>query len=152
APAPPSGDRFGPNNTQQTATELGSITSQKVFPKLFLPPGHSDEFFRLEAGASGQLIVSVTPAIAGTPLQVELLDAGGHVLHPLVTNVLDQSGVVVGQQFVISVHSGDAVFVHVSGTSDAGILYSLSAQALTLDFGTQVEGGTTDSLSFSDQK
>ena len=162
APQPPA-DRFSPNNSPGTATELGPVTVQQVLPGLALLPGTSDEYFHLEAGATGKLVVTLAPAVPsanlqvgllnanGMPppapsLQVELLDASGNPLppseQPVVTTVLDQTGAVVSLQLVIPVTSGTAFFIHIQGNSSTGISYTLSAEALTDDFGTVIEGQT----------
>jgi hypothetical protein len=150
APQPPA-DRFAPNDTPQTATDLGSVTAQQVVPRLTLPPGGADEWFRLQAGATGALSVSVTAPGGGSALRVELTDAKGNVLPAVVTNVLDASGAVIGQALVAPGVAGQTYLVHVSGDGQAAITYTLTAGALTADLGTQVEGTRTDALTAGGQ-
>ena len=75
-PAAPA-DRFLLNNTWQTATPLGVVTVQQVVPQLALQPGSDDNWFSIQAGASGVLSVSVTAASGGGSLQIQLTDANG---------------------------------------------------------------------------
>ena len=132
-------DRFGPNYTLATATNLGGLSAQKIVPRLNLLPGQADEWFSLQAGATGELSVSVAAADA-SDLQVVLTDAAGNVLPAAITNVVDASGDIVGAALIAPSVSGQTYFIHVFGQSDAGIGYTLTAGVLTADLGTQVEG------------
>jgi hypothetical protein len=136
-------DRFAPDFTQATAANLGVVTAAQGLPKLSLLPGQDDEWFSLQAGASGELSVSVAASSGGSNLHVELTDGNGKVLPTTLTNVLDASGAVIGQALVAASVSGQNYFIHVFGSSDAGITYTLNAGTLTADFGSQVEGTTT---------
>ncbi len=137
-PAPPL-DRFYPDDTPATATNLGQVITQDVVPDLTVGPG-DDNWYSLQAGASGQLDIVATAASgdAGS-LQVELTDASGNVLPAVVTPVVDASGTVIGSQLVFNSVGGQTYLVHVSdGAATVG--YSLVLQSLTADLGTSVEG------------
>ncbi len=144
-PAPvPLNDRFEPNDTPQTATNLGVVAAQKVVPRLTMDPSDND-WFKLTAAATGDLVVTVSAATAGSALHLELWDADG--TNKLATGmpVTDQGAQVIGQQISFHGEAGKQYQVHVSG----GIvpLYSLVLQSLTKDFGTTVQGsadGTID--------
>jgi hypothetical protein len=144
-------DRFAPNFSQATATNLGVVTAQQVLPRLNLLPGSANEWFQLTAGATGELSLSVAATVPGASLNVVLTDAGGNVIPASVSNVVDASGSIVGQALVASLTSGQVIFVHVFGTSDAGIGYTLSVAALTADFGPAVEGTRNDSVATGGQ-
>jgi hypothetical protein len=147
APEAPAGDRFSPNNTRQTATPLGQVTAQQVFPRLGILPGSNDEWFSMQAGATGELVVSVTATSSAGSLSLELTDASGNALPGgVLTNVLDPSGLVIGEQLVFPSVSGQTYLLDVHGNSSAGIDYTLVAGSLTADFGTQVEGTRADTV------
>ena len=80
----------------------------------------------------------------GGNLQVQVTDA--NVLPATLTNVVDASGAVVGQELVTASVSSDTYFLHVLGDSDAGTDYTLTVATLTADLVTQVEGSTTDTV------
>jgi hypothetical protein len=145
APEPPA-DRFSPNFTRQTATDLGQVTVEQVVPNLNLLPGTANEWFKLEAGATGVLNLSVTASAPGGTLQAQLTDASGNVLPAVLTDIVDSTGAVVGKELANPSVSGQTYFVHVFGTNDAGINYTLTAADLTADFGTQVQETKSDTL------
>src|SRR5262249_23468924 len=76
SPPAPLPDRFEPNDLSQTATDLGRIAVPRVVPRLSLVAG-DDDWFRLTAAASGDLIVSVSPTGSGIPQVLELWSADG---------------------------------------------------------------------------
>ena len=144
-PAAPA-DRFSPNNTRQTATNLGKVTVQQVVPQLALSPGRADEWFSLQAGATGELKASITAASGGGNLQFQLTDANGTVLSPVISNILGPTGAVIGQELVYSSVAGQTYLLHVSGQSTSGIEYTLVVSSLTADLGPQVQGTVANSL------
>jgi hypothetical protein len=150
APQPPA-DRFSPNFTRLTATDLGQVTVQQVVPNLNLLPGSANEWFKLQAGATGVLSVTVTASAPGGTLQAELTDASGNVLPAVVTDIVDGSGAVVGKELANPSVAGQTYYVHVFGTSDAGINCTLTAADLTADFGTQVQKSRSDTLAAGSQ-
>ncbi len=150
APAQPT-DRFSPNNTQQTATNLGAVSAQEEWTLLALPPGNSNEWFSVVATASGQLSVSVTAPANGQALQLTLTDADGNLLPATVTSVLDASGDVIGAALVFPSVAGQTYLIDVSAQSSTAIDYTLIAGTLTGDFGTQVQGSLSDTLTAGGQ-
>jgi hypothetical protein len=148
-PAPPL-DRLYPDSTPQTATGLGQITVQKLVPGLTVSPAN-DNWFSLQAGASGALDVVATAASGGgAGLQIALTDASGTVLPAVVTPVVNSAGAVTGSQLVYPSVAGQTYLVHVSGGT-ATIGYSLVLQSLTADLGTSVEGSQAGTISAGGQ-
>jgi hypothetical protein len=150
APAPPS-DRFAPNNTPATATELGTITSEHV-PKLAVPSGES-EWFGITAASTGNLTVTATPSNALLRLQVQLWGATGATLLASGSAVPGQSG----QQLVFAGQSGKSYLIHVEsapGAMDTAAVspeYALDIASLTADLGMVVFHDQTGSLEAGDQ-
>ena len=148
APQTPA-DRFGPNNTPQTATNLGSVTAQEIYPDLTLNPSSSDEWFQFQAGATGFLSVSVTASgSGGSSLQVEVVDAVTNaVLTPTSTTTLtDATGAIIGLELEVPSVSGHSYLIHAC-TDLTTVTYTLTVGTLTADLGTQVEGSRSDSVS-----
>jgi hypothetical protein len=148
-PAPPL-DRYYPDNTPATATNLGQVTSQQIVPGLKVSPAN-DNWFSLQAGASGTLdvVATATSGDAGS-LRIQLTDANGNLLPAVVTPVLDASGAVIGSQLVFASVAGQTYLVHVSGGT-ATIGYSLVLHSLTADLGTTVEGSQAGSVAAGGQ-
>jgi hypothetical protein len=148
APAPqPGADRFSPNNTPQTATNLGTVTAQRVVPLLTLPAGGADEFFNVQAGANGELSVTVTAASGGSSLHLTITDAHGNAVPgAVVSSVLDATGAVIGQVLVAPSVAGQTFLIHVSAQSATATSYTLTLGALTADLGTQVQGSRPDKV------
>ena len=146
-PQPPA-DRFSPNNTMPTATNLGQVAAQEIYSFLNLPAGGSNEWFQLTAGANGDLSVTVSAASGGNNLQVEVTDANGNVISTGSTPLYDSSNNVIGQEIDIASVFGTTYYVHVftSSTTQAAVSYTLIAEALTADLGTQVEGSKSDTV------
>lgn len=137
APAPqPPNDWLGPNNTPETAADLGIVAAQQTLFRLALGP-NDDDWFRLQTAASGDLIVTATGS-GGVP-NLELRDEQGHVLSPVLTTIRDATGAAVGTQLVYHTAAGRKYLVHVSNQG-AGFGYSLSVGALSGDLGAAVEG------------
>jgi hypothetical protein len=137
APAPPN-DRFEPNNTPAQATNLGTIV-QKTVSRLAIPAGDED-WFRVQAAATGDLTVSALQSDPGRELRLELYDAGGATLLAGGTDVLDSGGNITGQQLVFPGQSGTIYLVHVvhAGPDSGGDAYTMQMQSLTADLGTIV--------------
>src|SRR5262249_15014005 len=143
-------DRFYPNNTPATAIGLGQVTTQQLVPGLKVSPAN-DNWFRLQAGASGKLdVVATATSGAASSLKVELTDAGGNVLPAVVTPVVDASGAVIGSQLVFASVAGQTYLVHVRGGT-ATIGYALVLQSLTADLGTSVEGSQAGTVAAGGQ-
>jgi hypothetical protein len=151
ASAPPN-DRFEPNNSGQTATDLGPSVVNRFLPKLAVPAGDQD-WFRLQAAATGDLTVTALQAEPGKSVRLELWDATGTTLLAQGTD-LAASGSVIGQQIVFAGSSGQTYLVHVVPvTPDGGGSngYSLQVQSLTADLGTAVHGSQNGTLGPGDQ-
>ncbi|MCI0459686.1 MAG: FG-GAP-like repeat-containing protein, partial [Gemmataceae bacterium] len=142
-PAPvPLGDRYESNDTPPAATNLGRVTAPRVVPRLVMVNGDSD-WFRVEAGATGNLIVTATAPAAGNELQLELWSDDGSTQLASSTPVLS-AGQILGQQISIQSDSGQKYLVRVTG----GLvpLYSLAVQSLTADLGTSVHASADGSI------
>jgi hypothetical protein len=144
--APP--DRFYPNQTPQTATRLGTVSAEQVVPRLALLPGNTEEWFSVQGGATGILTIAVTPTSGNGNLQLTLTDSSGNPISTaVVSRITDSTGAVVGETLAAPSVAGQTYLIKVSGTSVRGIAYTLTAGDITGDFGTQVQGGKTDTVS-----
>jgi hypothetical protein len=148
--APPTAlnDRFEPNDTPQTATSLGTVVAQQVVPRLSLTAGDND-WFLVQAGATGSLIISASATAGGSSLQLELWESTGANLLATGTAITDQSGNVIGEQISYQSNSGQKFLIHVKG----GVVptYSLVMQSLTADLGTSVEGSASGTITSGGQ-
>lgn len=149
-PPSPDPNRFFPNSTPETATKLGTLATELLIPRLTVSPGN-DNWFELQAGGTGELLISARADGAGDSPRVELVDASGNVLPATVTNIVDAAGLVVGQQLVHASTAGESFLVHVRGSGTAGLDYSLVVAALTGNFGATVQGATTGVLLGADE-
>jgi hypothetical protein len=155
APAAPN-DRFEPNNTAAAATDLGKVV-QRVVPKLALPPGGED-WFRVQAAATGDLIVSAdsdgnVPLPANT-LRLQLWDQTGTHLLAVGSDLHDAAGNVLGQEVRFPGTAGQIFLVRVvrlNSGSNTPILYSLNLQSLTADLGTRVVADVSGTLAAGGQ-
>src|SRR5262249_52214973 len=75
SPPPAANDRFEPNNSLATPTNLAKLI-HKYLPHLAVQHGDED-WFQLQTVSSGTLTVAATPEQVGASLQVELYDASG---------------------------------------------------------------------------
>jgi hypothetical protein len=142
APPAPGNDRFDPNNSIASATDLGSVLVRRVIPRLVTKQG-DDDWFRVKTAANGDLQVSVIGLLPGQRLVLELLDSSGQNLLARGTDVLNAAGQVVGEQLALPSDSGQTYLIHVTGAvtgAVGGMPYSLALQALTGDLGTAVHG------------
>ncbi len=144
-PTPPVG-RFDPNQTPAMATNLGEVAAQTEIPRLTVAPG-DDDWFNVQAGATGELVATVTANSGpGGELLAELTDASGNVLPATVTNILDSSGNVTGQQIVYASVAGQTYLIHVRSGDESTIPYTLFVGSLTGDLGTSVQGTVAGSI------
>ena len=151
APDPPN-DRFEPNNTPETATDLGTVVEDHV-PKLAAPSGDED-WFRLEAASTGDLTISATPSAPTTALRLELWDASG--MTRLATGTAAPGPGV--EQLVFSGQAGQSYLIHVvpgvliaeASTTATSPRYTLDVQSLTADLGTVVHSVQTGTLHLGD--
>jgi hypothetical protein len=147
-PAPPN-DRFEPNDTPQSATDLGQQV-QIFQPRLALPSGDED-WFRVQATATGSLTVTATEATPGPGLELELWDAAGTTRLASGTNLLDSASEVVGQQVVLPAASGQFYLIRVVAVGGGTAQYSLKIQSLTADLETIVHSVQSGTLASGDQ-
>jgi hypothetical protein len=138
-PAPPD-NRFAPNNTASTATDLGKVVTRSL-PKLNIAAG-GEEWFRLQA-ATEPLTVTASLAAPGDTVRLELY-ADGTTQPVDGSAVLNAGGQVVGQSIAYSGKSGQTYLVHVlpgpAATAGTPAVYTLDVQSLTANLGTQVYG------------
>ena len=135
-PAPPL-DRLYPNNTPASATSLGEVIAQQVLPKLTVGPG-DDNWFNLQAGATGNLVVTATATAGGAVPQLQLTDSEGNPLTATVTDLYDASGAVDGTELVYQSTSGETYLVHVSGRRPRSWAIRSTAESYTADLGTSI--------------
>jgi hypothetical protein len=150
SPAPaPLNDRFEPNDTPLTATNLGPVI-QSFVPKLGLPAGDQD-WFRVRATATGALTVTATESSPGAGLQLELWDASGTTLLATGNDLLSSDGQVTGQQIDFPGSSGQTYLIHVVAVGDGAAKYSLKIQSLTANLGTLAHRVQLGALAPGDQ-
>ncbi len=150
APFAPS-DRYSPNFSLATATELGPVNTPRDLPRLTLAPGQSNEWFRLEAAADGQLIVSVRTDSPGGDLHVQIADDAGVVQNAASSSILDASGAGIGTRLVVPGAFGVTYLVHAFGDNPGALKYNLSVSNLTGDLGPQVQSSVGTSLTSGGQ-
>src|SRR5262249_43319910 len=128
-----------PNDTRTTATDLGKVTAQRVVPRLSLVPGEED-WFQVQAGATGQLVIGASAPAQGDALRMELWDATDPTRKtPLaVGTAVVENGVVAGVRTAYQAPANQTYLVRVLGSGPPE--YSLAVQALTADLGTTVQG------------
>jgi hypothetical protein len=143
-PAPPAlNDRFEPNNSPQTATDLGQVI-RRLVPKLALPAGDED-WFRVQATASGSLTITASQSAPGPSLQLELWDATGTTRLATGGDLFDSARQVTGELLDFTAASGQRFLVRVVAVGSGVPRYSLDVESLTADLGTlvhHVEAGT----------
>jgi hypothetical protein len=146
-------DRFEPNDTAATATDLGRVVTRDL-PKLAIAPGDED-WFRVQAAATGSLTVTATLAAPGNLVDLELFDATGTALLATGSVTQDGSGQITGQSLVFPGHSGQTYLVRVLPGPDAvassPARYTLDVRSLTADLGTVVHGVQNGSLAAGDE-
>src|SRR5262249_16324486 len=152
-PPPPLSDRFEPNDTVGTLTDLGRVVTRDL-PKLAIAPGDED-WFRVQAAATGNLTITATPATPGDSVRLELRDASGATVLTTGTAVQDAArptgapdgrpapptGQIIGQSLAWSSPSGQTYLVHVlpgpEAVASTPTRYTLRVQSLTANLGTQ---------------
>src|SRR5262249_41831927 len=145
-PAPaPLGDRFEPNNNTTTPTNLGQVLGRRVLAGLVVGAGDQD-WFRVQAGATGDLTVTATATVAGDKLQLELWSQDGTTVLNSGSAFSDSSGQVIGEQVIRSSVPSQTYLIRVTGDSAVRTTYSLEVRSLTADLGTQVSGSLTGTL------
>jgi hypothetical protein len=151
-------DRFEPNNAPAAATDLGTIL-QKHLPKLAVSAG-DDDWFRIQALATGDLTITANLSQSGAGVELELWDATAAKRLAEGTPLTGAGGAASGQQIVFPGEAGATYLVHVSGDmarpgSGAGstspVDYTLDLQSLTANLGTVVSAGQNVALTPSAQ-
>jgi hypothetical protein len=138
-PPPPPSNRFGPNATAATATDLGTVVARSL-PKLTIAAS-DEEWFRLQAAATGSLTVTASLTVPADSLRLELYDAGGTTLLASGSAVLNADGEVIGQSIVYPGQSGQSYLVRVlpgPAATAAPAVYTLDVKSLTADLGSRV--------------
>ena len=152
-PPPPLLDRFEPNNTPTTATDLGQVVSRHL-PRLATAQG-DEGWFRLQAAATGPLTVTATLSAPGDALRLELFDATGTTLLATGSAVFDASGQVIGQTLTSPGNAGQTYLVRVlpgpAAAPGTAAGYTLDVQSLTADLGTEVYGVEAGNLAPGNQ-
>jgi hypothetical protein len=147
-PPPPPSNRFSPNATAGTATDLGKVVT-RTLPKLTIAAGEED-WFQLRAAATGNLTVTATLAAPADGVRLQLYGAGGTTLLASGGAVLNADGQVVGQSITFPGQWGQTYLVRVlpgpAATTDTPVVYTLDMQSLTADLGTHVYGVKSSSL------
>ena len=147
--APPN-DRYEPNDTAATATDLGMVVIRTV-PRLAVPPGDED-WFKVQAAATGDLVASATFADQ-TPtdgFRLELWDETGARLLTGAAPSLDTAGNVIRQDLRFPAGAGQTFLLRVRGapadSNQAATSYSLYLQSLTADLGTRAYASVGGSI------
>ncbi len=144
AAAPPT-DRFEDNQTPATATPLGRVTLPRTLPRLVID-ARDEDWFQVQTAATGDLIVAVSAAQNGQTLGVELWDSTGSTLLAVGVNLLDDAGNVIGKKLTFASAADQTFLVRVTGTAIDPVSYALTAQSLTADLGTRVQGAVAGSV------
>lgn len=151
-PPEPLNDRFEPNDTPDltaSPTVVGKVV-QRILPKLAVPPG-DDDWFLVEAAATGELIASALyddpSSVPAGALGLELWDAAATTLLGTGADLVDQAGDIIGREIRSVSNAGQQFLIHVVGLdSSQTVPYSLRLQSLTADLGTRVYVNVDGSL------
>jgi hypothetical protein len=149
SPPPPTNDRFGPNDTSASATNLGTVIERTV-PKLRVL-AEDQEWFEITAAATGNLTITATPTSSSSGLTLQLYSADGSTLLASGTDLSNGNGNPLGQQIVVPGTAGQSYLVRISPDGPASVSYSLGLQSLTADLGTAVVGNESGVLAAGDQ-
>lgn len=117
-------DRFKPNSTPTTATNLGPILRRHI-AKLVLVPGQ-DDWFQITADATGTLTIAANTGTPSIVLQMELRTADGATVLSTGNNLHDISHAGT---------SGQTYLVHISSLVSQAVPYSLDLESITADLG-----------------
>ena len=115
-------DRFEPNDTRQTAADLGTIASRAVSGLTIHAPGN-DDYFDFHAGRSGVAVVTVSFIPGALGLNFDVLDGSGAVIGSstgpggFVRPAVDRNHTLAGVRFP-SV-AGEVYYVRVYGEQSA---------------------------------
>ncbi len=131
-------DRFEANDSAATFTDLGTVTTRRLVPRLGLSSGNAD-WYRVTAGATGDLVVAATGASAGATLQLDLYAEDGTTL---LASGSASGGAVAGRELTFRGTGGQKYLIRLSGSGS----YSLAIQSLTADLGSPAEGSASGSI------
>ncbi|HEY2827861.1 MAG TPA: VCBS repeat-containing protein, partial [Pirellulales bacterium] len=149
---PPPNDRFEPNDTAVTATQLGTVVIRHL-PRLTLSAGDND-WFQFRSLATGQIDISAQTA-DGAGIQVDLVDATGSNVLASGVEQRNESGNLIGARLIAAGQAGQSYLIHVHRASTNGTLadlqYSLDLQSLTEDVGTVVDSTIQGTLQVNDE-
>ena len=149
-PPAPLTDRFDPDSSPATATNLGSVIRTSL-PQLAVAGGDQD-WFRFQAAATGELTIQVDASQIGIVPTLELVDASGSTVLASGVDQFDAQGRLIGEQIEFSGVAGQTYLVHLTNSGSSGdVAYSLDVQSLTADLGTQVEADAGGMLAPGDQ-
>jgi len=149
-PPAPLTDRFDPDGSPATATDLGSVI-HTTLPQLAVAGGDQD-WYRFQAAATGVLTIQANAGQPGNALTLELVDASGSTVLAMGVDQLDAQGRGIGEQIDFAGVAGQTYLVHVSPSGAAGdTSYSLDVQSLTADLGTRVQADAGGILAPGDQ-
>jgi CSLREA domain-containing protein len=116
-------DRFELNNSQGTATNLGSLPTL-LERDLTIHAAGDQDFFKVTARDTGKLIVRTLFAHAAGDLDLEILDMAGNQIAIAMASTTD----VNQEQLVIPVVAREMYFVRVFGAGDATNAYDLEIE------------------------
>ena len=149
-PPAPLTDRFDPDSSPATATNLGSVIRTSL-PQLAVAVGDQD-WFRFQAAATGELTIQANAGLAGSVPTLELVDASGSTVLASGVDQFDDQGRLIGEQIEFAGVAGQTYLVHLTPSGGSGdVAYSLDVQSLTADLGTQVEADAGGILAPGDQ-
>ena len=149
-PPAPLTDRFDPDSSPTSATNLGSVIRTSL-SELAVAAGDQD-WFGFEAAATGVLTIQVDAGQIGVVPTLELEDASGSAVLASGVEQFDAEGGLTGEQIVFAGVAGQTYLVRLTSTGSSGVVsYSLDVQSLTADLGTQVEADAVGMLAPGDQ-
>jgi hypothetical protein len=100
-----------PNNTQDTAYDLGQVQGQQQWTKLSIYQSGKDEWFQFEQALAGDLSVRIDFSYAQGGLDLEVIDPSGQSTTSTTTND--------SQEVDLAGASAGTYYVHVSGYDGA---------------------------------
>lgn len=139
---PVTADRFEANDTLQTATGLGQVTT-RVVNDLSISSGSDLDYFTFTAGQTGQLDLSVLFSHAAGDIDVQVLDANGGVLasaDSVTDNEALSLNVVQGSTYALAVNG------FAGATNDYALALAISASDSNDSFDTATELGTSSDI------
>jgi hypothetical protein len=146
-PPPAAPDRYGPNDTAASPTNLGPIVERHL-ARLAVTAGGS-EWFSMKAAATGNLTLIATPDSSPGNLLLQLYGVDASTVLATGVGVSGGSGNV--SKIVFPGIAGQTYLVRVSADASARVSYSLDLESLTADLGSAVSGTQAGTMSPGDQ-